>query len=334
MLINSKLKIFNLILISFTLIIIFSNKALSNISMPGFWNVGTGRTIIPIYNQKELYEISMEKEFINVHLYKNFAVVKGEYYMKNNSNKSIKINIGYPETGFFVNKKVENVIFNNLEKLQIVINKENINFKTVVNDNKDKSWYVWETNFEPNSVKKITVYYIVNTNNARIKKGYDSDFGNGFAYILESGKIWKDRIKEGLVAIKLMENLNINDLYGVFPENQLKYDEEKNYILYKFSNLEPTEDNNIIIRYSSNKDNFNFDKITNNYSYYYKILDTEVSNINLNDIEKLPTINKNNFKPFPYTLVFFSVLFLISIIFILVFLKLIVFRFRKKTKKL
>ena len=44
-------------------------------------------------------------------------------------------------------------------------------------------------------LKKIVVYYLLDTHYAKIKKGYSSGDGDAFAYIIESGKVWKNNIE-------------------------------------------------------------------------------------------------------------------------------------------
>lgn len=104
----------------------------------------------------------------------------------------------------------------------------------------------------------ITVYFIVNTNNTIFREGYNIETNNGFVYLLETGATWKQPIVEGEIRIKLMDDLSLNDIKGLSPDSIFKSNVKTGIFLTQFKNLSPTTDNNIVITYTENPDEFNF----------------------------------------------------------------------------
>ncbi len=314
-------------------LLLTTTNVMANAGMPGFWDVGTARTLLPAFSEdiKDSEQIEMQSENIKVNLYPGFAIVKGEYYMLNTSKKNINIHVGYPENGIFINKILDNVIFNELSNLEVYIDKKKVPVSLLKSNLEKKStldkWYVWQNKFESKKLTKITVYYMVDTHFAHLHMGYDTSEGNGFAYILESGKLWKNKISHGNIIINLMEGLNRNDIVGILPKSTLEYDKESNSIRYKFSNLEPSQNDNIIIRYKDRTDKFKFDKIKSNYKNYYSEIDKSVV---ISSPEHWETITESNFEIFPMTMYILLGILCFIILGIILFIYGLVRIFRKK----
>jgi hypothetical protein len=79
-------------------------KAFSNAAQPGFWNAGGTGTFSLLYPQdlEQFQKIQMVKEKVSIQLYKGYAVVKGEYWMYNDTKDSIRINVGYPLNSSYI----------------------------------------------------------------------------------------------------------------------------------------------------------------------------------------------------------------------------------------
>lgn len=317
----------------FLLAIPFSNIAYPNAAMPGFWNVGTGQVFTPFFKEEEKYseKIKMNSEVVKVLLYKGFAIVKGEYNMINLSNKDIKIHVGYPDHGVFRNEKVRNIIFNKLDNLEVKVNGVNkkISFSESNEDLSNGKWFIWENNFKANKETKIEVYYMIDTHFSFLRSGYNSESGNGFSYIIESGKIWSDKIGKGNILIKLQEDLSYNNILGVLPEKLLSFYKDANIIEYSFSNLEPTDKDNIVIRYENlTPKEFDYNKIKFSYKNYYK----EIDNSNFLTGNDKEVIEKNDFNItdkvgiFIISLISFVVLLFVGIVYF------IISKFLKKKK--
>lgn len=312
----------NIFIKSILLILFLNNPSFANVAMPGFFNTGGNTDFTPL--NKDHYvliqNIQMKSELIKVDLYKGFAVVKAEYDMLNNTDKEINIKASFPKNSFYKNKI--HVSFDTLYNLRVTTN--NITQPTV----EKEKWFEWDIKFIPNSITKIFIYYMVNTNNAVLREGYDRSQDNGFTYILETGKIWKNKIESGNIYIKLMDNLSINDIYGVLPEN-VKY--KDNLLLYSFNNLEPEPSNNLVIRYKKYNENFNFTNYLLNYKKYYDDIDKAQYTQLTNDFIK---INKNDFSPPNYSSLFFLVVILvICLIIFLPSIIIVIFIIKKLRKK-
>ena len=196
--------------------IICSTFLVSNSAQPGVWNAGGSGTFTLLYPEDTIAykKIQMKSEDIFMQLYKGFATVKGNYHFKNISKDTLKIKVGYPINNVFENinhnQYANQVTVDGLYKIKGLVNgKEAVIYKkpNAENDN----WYVWEIAFPPNEITDFTVYFLVNTNNAKITKGYNSDKKNAFIYLIETGSLWKSPIKKGNFYTQLKDNISIKN---------------------------------------------------------------------------------------------------------------------------
>jgi hypothetical protein len=269
---------FEMKLLLYIFLLITPTIVLSNAAAPGFWGAGgMGRFSLLYPEDSASYKhIQMVKEKISIELYKGYAVVKGEYWMFNHSNKAVSIKVGYPINSDYDNwtkdgRKIS-ILLNSLNNLKVYSNSQTqkIISEPVMTHKEtweNNNWYIWKNIFQAKDTTLIQVYFIVNTNETSISEGYNRDHTNGFIYILESGATWKQPIINGEIRIKLNDNLKLKDIKGIRPDSIFSI---KDYIiLTKFNNLTPTPDNNIIIAYSDKIDDFNFDKILERDSLLY-----------------------------------------------------------------
>ncbi len=275
---------------------------LSNAAMPGFFNVGGSGVFVPLYKEDSthLEKIQMQEEQISILLYKGFAVVKGEYYMRNLTQNTVSLKTGYPVNGLFENEQVYAVYFRDLYQLKVLENKQPLTTSRPSTDSlSDKTlqlshlrdsdnWYVWQGNYAADTLTKITVYFMVNTNEARLREGYSGDNHNGFTYILESGRAWAKNIEKGQIRIQLGNDLELADLKGIAPIGNWKADPATKQILWKFSNKEPQSTDNVLIRYTEASEDFDFGQKEKQSEKYYQLLD---------DLSK-QKITPDAFKPF------------------------------------
>ncbi|TAE72898.1 MAG: hypothetical protein EAZ85_08655 [Bacteroidetes bacterium] len=268
--------------------------------MPGFFNVGGAAGFVPYFREDKIHlgKIQMKSELITIQLYRGYAVVKGEYFMYNHDKKKISMKIGYPINGTIYNNDVNAVVFEDLYNFEVKTGdkkmpvslfrvdsiQESYRSKHLVDI---KNWYVWQGEFEPESITKITVYFIVNTSQSFIRKGYDKKEADGFCYVLESGAAWKDKIEKGRIFIELKDNLEKKDILATIPNNIFKI--EGKQMIFDFQNLEPIPADNIVIRVtdSKNMDKNDFEKITKNAQKLFENIDK----INANDIKLKNTEN-------------------------------------------
>jgi hypothetical protein len=204
----------------------------------------------------------MQKELVVINLYKGYAVVKGEYWMYNTTNKDITMTTGYPVNGQYPQDVVKNVVFDRLYNLKVLIDEKEVGYKTTLDSNNRRSgstkdfegtsfqnsdWYFWKTTFKAGNITKLTVYFITDNSAAKLREGYSAEHGNAFAYILETGKAWAGSIDSGKVLINLKDGLTLKDIKGIYPDSTLKGDNI--HLSFSFTNLEPQPSNNILLWY-------------------------------------------------------------------------------------
>ena len=291
---------FKSIILSLCLIGGLSANSLANAGMPGFWDVGAGANFIPFFAKDSVHlgKVQMQSELVMVLLYPGFAVVKGEYYMHNLSTQEIQMTTGYPINSAFMNKAMTSVHMADLYDLKVKVNGKTVTVKRASSTNvaayQDKAldqvdnWYIWEATYAPEAITKIEVYFLVNTNQAQLREGYNADYHNGFSYLLESGRAWAKSIEKGRIYVQLMDTLKVKSVRGIYPFKTFKTDGNKQMI-YDFTNLEPNETNNIVIRYADQLSKFNFEKIRQQASVYYKKIDAL-------DSEKIKRLDASQWK--------------------------------------
>jgi len=286
-------KLLIIIFISFPLYI-FPNAA-----QPGFWGAGGTGTFSLLYPADSLQykKIQMVKEIVSIQLYRGYAVVKGEYWMYNSTSEPVTIKVGYPLNSSFSSEDPSNyylteVRFDSLYGLRAYRNGEAVTILSEAINNPDagwanENWYVWDNIFTPSDTTLITVYFIVNTNNTIIRKGYNKDHNNGFIYLLETGATWKQPIVEGEIRIKLMNGLSIGDIKGLSPDSLFMSDSKTETLLKRFQNLSPSAKNNIIITYTENLDDFNFNDVLNKQDDLLRNIN-RFSSLQINESELVP----------------------------------------------
>jgi hypothetical protein len=266
----------------------------ANSAQPGIYGAGgiPGNYSL-LYPEDSLgfKKIQMQKERISIQLYNGFAVVKGEYWMLNNTPDEINIKTGYPvnsiedRSGGMVTDYSHyrrHVQVDDLYGVKVYVDSLQITNLESVGTYKTPTWYVWKTKFRPNGITKITVYFIVNTNDASIRPSGDTE-PNGFIYLLETGSTWKDSISNGEINVQLMDDVNFNDIVGSEPESIFSYNKENKILRYTFKDLYPNYQNNIVLTYGNHLDNFKINEIVKTKESYYKevdlLSDREMNNI-------------------------------------------------------
>lgn len=258
-------------------LIICSSFIISNSAQPGVWNAGGSGTFTLLYPEDTIAykKIQMQSEEIFMQLYRGFATVKGNYHFKNTSKDTLKIKVGYPINNVFENinhnQYANQVTVDDLYKIKGLVNGKEAEIHkkpNAVNDN----WYVWEVAFPPNRITDFTVYFLVNTNNAKITKGYNSDKKNAFIYLIETGSLWKSPIEKGIFYTQLKDDISINNTNASSPAI-LYFDKENSTLKFSLSDYGEIPDPNFVFTYSEKLDNFNFKEITHKSEEYFKALD-------------------------------------------------------------
>lgn len=270
-----KTKLFKILRTAFLLMaIVLYQKNFANAAQPGIWNAGgTVYTMLYPEDANTFKKVQMQQERIFIQLYKGFAVVKGTYVFKNTSNEYLQFKMGYPINGIYSGGELDlnQIILDSLSQFKIKANNKwliledekhpEIN-KNAQNINAfSENWKVWQMNFSPNEIQRVAVYFIVNTNEARIRKGYDIEKRNAFIYLLESGSVWKDKIEKGEFYVQLMNGLTPENVQGISEGFGFKFNAQYKIFAGKKTNFAPTPKDNLIINYSEFNEKFSFENV-------------------------------------------------------------------------
>lgn len=257
----------------------------SNAAQPGIWNAGGGGFNLLFPEDSSAFrKIQMEREVIAIQLYPGFAVIKGIYQMRNTSGDTIAIRVGYPVQGIYDSEhrmERNEISFDGLYALKVFQDGQERRIieepvpdhqpqaQTFDNDN----WYVWESEFLPNSDTEISVYFMVNTNNAKITEGYARDSHNAFIYILESGRVWKQPIEEAVFKVQLMEGLTVKDIHGISKSIDFNLASDRQILLGRKISFTPMPVDNVVINYGKQRENFDFTTETAKSATYFSAID-------------------------------------------------------------
>lgn len=287
--------VFVKITLNIVLIFFLSNKLYSNAAQPGVWNAG-GTVFTMLYPEDSLSfkKVQMKQEQIYIQLYKGFAVVKGIYWFRNTTKDRLQFKMGYPVNGIYDGGEttLNQVSIDSLNEFKIKAKGNWLRlFKQSYPElnNNDKNpipfsdnWKVWEMTFNPNEIQIVEVYFIVNTSNAQVRKGYNVDNKNAFIYLLESGSVWQSPIENAAFYVQLMDGLRPTDINGISTGFNFKYSEKYKLFSGKKHNFSPTPKDNLVISYHNKEDDFLFkNKLSKANSLY----------LSINDLSALP---KNN----------------------------------------
>lgn len=260
--------------LSFLLLFFLQSFAFGNVAQPGMWQAGGMGNFSLLYAQDSaaFQKIQMVDERVSVLLYPGFAVVKGEYWMHNDTDSTLTIKTGYP-----INSSAESnsrtlmgIWFDELYGLKVLVNDTET---PLLREQKNDNWYVWNNTFSKKATTKIVVYFLMNTNQAQVIQGYTKDYSNGFVYLLETGAIWKQPIIKGGIRIQAKDDLQIKKFRGVFPQDFFNINSSQQILRGQFSDLSPMAENNIVISYGKKLENFDFKKIMESQAKYFLDVD-------------------------------------------------------------
>lgn len=267
------------------LCILFFNQqhVFANAAQPGVWNAG-GSVFTMLYPEDSLSfkKIQMVNEHIYIQLYKGYAVVKGEYVFKNTTDSTWQFKMGYPVNGIYRGgeSKINQVHIDGLNQFKIksgnnwlsLLEQPNPEYGKI--QNLSENWKVWEMDFKPAEEKKVSVYFIVNTNDGLIRSGYSTNNYNAFIYLLESGSIWKQPIVSGHFYIQLMDGLKLDYVKGISDGFDFRYNKKYAIFAGSKSNFSPTPKDNLIITYYKRDKLFRFNKIPPRAAALFAAIDT------------------------------------------------------------
>lgn len=265
------------------IMLLMHHNVRANAAQPGIYNAGgTIFTLLYEEDSSSYKKIQMVNESIFIQLYPGFAVVKGGYEFHNSTSENLQFKMGYPVNGIYQGGEVylNQVQIDSLNSFRIY---EDSNRLDLIKANKknvgrmllksSENWMVWQMDFAANEVKEITVYFIVNTNNAVVREGYNKAKENSFIYLLESGRIWKQPIVEANFYVQLREDLGQNDIHGISGGFNFKWNKNLNMLWGSKQNFSPKSADNLVIRYGASHPNFDFEKVVSFEEVLYSTID-------------------------------------------------------------
>src|SRR5690606_29505988 len=159
-------------------------KVFANAAQPGIWNAG-GTVFTMLYPEDSLTfnKVQMQQERIYIQLYKGYAVVKVTYLFRNTTDEKLNFKMGYPINAIYYGGDVDlhEVKLDSLSQFKIRTKDEWLSLQEKPNAeygnirNFSDNWKVWEMTFAPNESQTVEVYFIVNTNEAGVRSGYNSE---------------------------------------------------------------------------------------------------------------------------------------------------------------
>ena len=102
-------------------------------------------------------------------------------------------------------------------------------------------WYVWNVHFDKNENKTIKIIYSLPSG-----QGYGADY-RYFKYILETGSGWYGPIEKANIKLKL-HDIELETLEEISPRGY-QIDTANKTIEWHLSNIEPTKEDDIYVRY-------------------------------------------------------------------------------------
>jgi hypothetical protein len=107
-------------------------------------------------------------------------------------------------------------------------------------------WYVWNVHFERNETKTVKVVYSLPSG-----LGYGKS-NRYFKYLLHTGSGWYQDIERADVILKL-HGIKTQNIEEITPKGYIIDDSNKT-ITWNFKNIEPTEKDDIFVRYFNSKE--------------------------------------------------------------------------------
>ncbi len=113
-------------------------------------------------------------------------------------------------------------------------------------------WYLWNVHFDKNDKKTIKVVYSLPSG-----QGYGADY-RYFKYILETGSGWHGLIEQADIKLKL-HDIKAETIEEISPKGY-QIDTTERIIRWNFTNLEPTKEDDIYIRYYNPSERKNWER--------------------------------------------------------------------------
>ena len=194
-------------------------------------------TDIKLTYEKVTVDLTLDSSFVHC------------YFRLHNEGKARKIQIGYPNMSYYSNNNRRNFKSNPINVSENGKKIDNVNFyipdsiNLRNNDNNNKPWYLWDTNFDENETRVIVVTYSLPQGIVKNNLYYK------FEYLLSTGAGWKGVIDTAEIIVNL-KNFDKDLILKTSPTN---FTSKGNQIVWKLHNIEPTSMDDITISYEKKK---------------------------------------------------------------------------------
>lgn len=254
---------------------------------PYFWDLGGNGAFIPVSPKDSVYldQITMPSQKVSILLYPGFAVLKGEYHLYNTSSEDINLQLGYPTQGLFFHTDLQTVAFNGVSALKVLVQGDQAEIQSYPNEQErptrvnpyaipSENYSAWSSTLKARDTTQISIYFLVNNNQANLRIGYGRDLPNGFTYALSSASIWQGKINKGEIRLQLADTLKASHIQGLLPFSDWQVDASNTMLYYKIQNVEPDSSQNLVIRYGQEIPNFDFKNMINKAAEFYRQVDS------------------------------------------------------------
>ena len=198
--------------------------------------------------------LQLKQQRFVLFVYSNAVAVYCEADFFNSGTNSIDMELSLPSTGHDENgDEPYGRISNGILSVQLWVEDEQVE-PHIINDG-NTQWYTVQTHFEPNEIQEVKALFWAQTSLTNIDSlpGLDTtiikDGQRGFLVNLAHMATWKDVIESLDVIAVLRDGVQQNlDTSNITP---LTYDFEDSTLVWSYTDIEPTEDDNIYLPYSA-----------------------------------------------------------------------------------
>jgi hypothetical protein len=198
--------------------------------------------------------LQLKQQRFVLFIYQNAVVVYSEAVFLNSGLETINQELSLPSTGHDENgDRPGGRISNGILSVHLWVEGEQVN-PQIINEGNEE-WYTINTRFEPGESRKVNALFWVQTSLTDIDSlpGLDSaiikDGKRGFLVNLAHAGIWRDYI-ESVDVIAVLNDGVLKNLNPIEIQPQT-YELKDSTMTWTFNNIEPTEDDNVYISYTT-----------------------------------------------------------------------------------
>lgn len=207
------------------------------------------------FQSPEESPIQMDKEEVFIQVYRDYAVVKGRYWMKNLSDRDVKLVAGYPSRALSPGDNKYALDANDIEHFKVVVNGRAKKTWSV----EDQSWLYWDEYFPANTTTLVEVYFTHRTQGY----GFVEDSATNStryikhiaSYVLETGATWGHPINEATILLQLQDDVETKDIAYFTKKDFVGYDDKQKTFTYKKAKFDASKKDNIEIAFMEETQN-------------------------------------------------------------------------------